>query len=454
MRGFGRRMRATSHHGRIGTTKHNGRLFDLANAEHINIEKLGLNYYWFFDAAEMEARGVKRGAPEFMEQFEDAELRFYKQTFGKSLQMQNERYKAQRHPERCRTVEQILQTKNKSPVETILQIGDLHNYIKPEDFQACVMDYLDRLMEWGENNGGCYQPIDLAIHFDEKSPHAHLRGTFVWYDDDGIAHMGQDEALKRAGIELPDPDKKRGQYNNRKMSFDRMLREWWIEIAEAHGYQIEREPIKGAEHLTVKEYKAKRDVEKAARETAALLDARAREVQAREKAVAEQAAQVEARERAVAEQAARLAQQERAIEEKAEQLERRERAIQTRAAQVDERAKDIQKRAAEVESRKTALDKAFEQVRGLIRRLEERYQRYGEKLKEWAEEEKPLASWAKRKRFKDMNLTVWDLFEQDMERHQEKRRRMDREAAENRIREIESFFGGLSQSGSGMDLDL
>lgn len=257
------RMRATNHHGRIGTTTHNGRAFDLAHAPHIDPRKGTRNLYWFAGCKSGDYRKMTPGSPEFMEGFETSELRFYKQRFGKSLQMQNERYKAQRHPERCRTMEQILQTKNKQPVETILQIGDKDDNIDPDTFEACVKEYAQRLKDWSREHGDCYTLINYAIHFDEASPHAHLRGTFSWLDENWIRHLGQDEALKRAGIELPDPSKPRSQYNNRKMAFDRMLRDWWIEIVEAHGYEIEKEPMKGAEHLSVKAYKEKKDAEKA-----------------------------------------------------------------------------------------------------------------------------------------------------------------------------------------------
>lgn len=256
-------MRATNHHGRIGTATHNGRCFDLSRAQHIDPQRGAYNRYWFAGCKTGKYRSMSQNDPEYMEAFQTSELRFYQQRFGKSLKMQNDRYKAQRHPERCRTMEQVLQTKNRQPVETILQIGDCDDEIDPAVFEGCVREYVQRLQEWSLDHNRCYSLINYAIHFDEASPHAHLRGTFAWLDENGVAHMGQDEALKRAGIELPDPTKPRSQYNNRKMTFDRMLRDWWIEIAEAHGYEIEKTPIKGAEALPVKAYKRKREAEKA-----------------------------------------------------------------------------------------------------------------------------------------------------------------------------------------------
>ena len=54
--------------------------------------------------------------------------------------------------------------------------------------------------------------------------------------------------MERAGVELPNPDKEVGNKNNRKMTFDREMREKLFEICEHYGVQITREPIKDAEH--------------------------------------------------------------------------------------------------------------------------------------------------------------------------------------------------------------
>ncbi len=426
------RMRATNHHGRIGTTKHNGRRFDLTQAQHIDSQRAALNAYWFCDCRFGEYRGMELGSPEFMEGFETSELRFYKDFFGESLKMQNDRYKAQRHPERCRTMEQVLQTKNRQPVETILQIGDLNDDIDPKIFEACVVEYLRRLEEWRDDNAGCYCPINLAIHFDEKSPHAHLRGTFMWFDDNGVAHMGQDEALKRAGIELPNPDKPRSQYNNRKMTFDRMLRDWWIEIAEAHGYEIEKEPIKGAEHLPVKAYKAKKDAEKAVKEKGTQLDARERaldeELEERARAIAEEVARLDAREKAIAEKAARLDAREKAIAEKDALLDAREKAIAEKVTRLDGKERAIVEKTAQLNAKETALDKVRKTLEELVAKLEVRYQKYEKKIAELAEKDSPLADWAKKRKLNAKGLTVWDVFEKDNEYHKEKRRDVVKEA--------------------------
>ena len=75
-------------------------------------------------------------------------------------------------------------------------------------------------------------------------------------DKDGNLTMGgMAEALEAAGVPLPDPAKPVGKMNNRKMTFDRICRDKWVEICEAHGYVIEHEPDpKHKSHLSKAEF--------------------------------------------------------------------------------------------------------------------------------------------------------------------------------------------------------
>ena len=66
----------------------------------------------------------------------------------------------------------------------------------------------------------------------------------------------QEKALREAGIELPDPSKPEGRYNNRKITFDKMRREMFQEICLKHGLKIEVEPRPQRQmHKSVHEYK-------------------------------------------------------------------------------------------------------------------------------------------------------------------------------------------------------
>lgn len=57
-------------------------------------------------------------------------------------------------------------------------------------------------------------------------------------DKDGHFIIAQEKALREAGIELPDPSKPEGRYNNRKITFDKMRREMFQEICLKHGLSM------------------------------------------------------------------------------------------------------------------------------------------------------------------------------------------------------------------------
>ena len=89
----------------------------------------------------------------------------------------------------------------------------------------------------------------MAIHEDETTIHSQSRR--VWFSlnpETGIYEIGQDKALERAGIPLPNPNEPRSRYNNRKMTFDKLAREQFLSICEAHGVDVERVPIPDAAH--------------------------------------------------------------------------------------------------------------------------------------------------------------------------------------------------------------
>ena len=73
--------------------------------------------------------------------------------------------------------------------------------------------------------------------------------------DKAAAIAKLEKALALMGIPLPPPDKPPGRYNNRKITFDAMNRLMLIEIAKAHGLDIE-EQVKygGKTHLEKLDY--------------------------------------------------------------------------------------------------------------------------------------------------------------------------------------------------------
>lgn len=236
------KIRVSMHNGR-GSSKHNDRSFLKSwthdelqeKAGHIDHSKTKDNYYWATQKSDLTIENAT---------FEEIELDYYQKTFGQALEQTNKNYIRQGHPERVKTMEQWYKSKQKAPFETILQVGDMSSTINPEIFKKMCFTYVNYINKNFRQN---IKVLDVAIHFDETSPHAHIRQVYS-YNDGGIAKIGQAKALEQLGIELPDPTKKIGRKNNRKMTLDKHLRQEWQEIAKSYGFDIETEPRVGVRH--------------------------------------------------------------------------------------------------------------------------------------------------------------------------------------------------------------
>lgn len=240
-------MKGTMHNGREGSGKHNDRTFLEGKSEqerqelapHIDPARTGDNLTW-----RVGRKGWIRGAGG---DIEAAERAYYKKAYSAAQEAKNARYRAQRHPERCRSTDDLYAGKLTRPEEQILQIGSKDEQVPPEIFRECVMDYIKELNSWNREHGRHMQILSVAIHFDEATPHAHIRRAWEYSGKDGRA-LGQDKALQAAGIFLPDPGKPKGRHNNRKMTFDREMRDKWLDICEARGIKLDREPVPDMRH--------------------------------------------------------------------------------------------------------------------------------------------------------------------------------------------------------------
>lgn len=239
-------MRATIHNGRTGkdgayNTKHNDRQFDIRNAEHIDPERVRNNRYWNWT-----------GNPETT--FEAAEQAFYEKHIQKHLDAQNARYRAQRHAERAKTMDEYRKSPQTCPEEVILQIGKMGDTI-PADMMARI---IQEQINWEQQQFPGVKVLDVALHMDEQgAPHIHERRAWVYTDKDGNCAISQSRSLEQMGVELPNPNKPRSRFNNRKMTFSRMCREHLLQICKEHGLQIEEIPQeKSLSGRTLEDYKA------------------------------------------------------------------------------------------------------------------------------------------------------------------------------------------------------
>lgn len=223
-------MRATIHNGRTShlgafTPKHNDRSFNISHAEHIDPERVKLNRYWNWTGKEIT--------------FEDAERAFYEKHIRRHLDAQNARYRAQRHAERAKAMDEYRKSPQTCPEEVILQIGKMGDTI-PADMMARI---IQEQINWEQQQFPGVKVLDVALHMDEQgAPHIHERRAWVYTDRDGNLAISQNKSLEQMGVELPNPNRPRGRFNNRKQTFSRMCREHLLQICREHGLEIEEIP--------------------------------------------------------------------------------------------------------------------------------------------------------------------------------------------------------------------
>lgn len=238
-------MRATIHNGRANrlgafTPKHNDRNFNIKNAEHIDPERVKNNRYWNWTGKEIT--------------FEAAEQIFYEKHIRQHLDAQNARYRAQRHAERVKSMDEYRRSPQTCPEEVILQIGKLGDTI-PADMMARI---IQEQINWEQQQFPGVKVLDVALHMDEQgAPHIHERRAWIYTDKDGNLAISQNRSLEQMGVELPNPDKPRSRFNNRKQVFSRMCREHLLQICREHGLEIEEIPQeKSRNGRTLDDYKA------------------------------------------------------------------------------------------------------------------------------------------------------------------------------------------------------
>ena len=235
--------RVTRHNGRSGAhgtynEKHNDRNFDVKNSDHIDSSRSNQNVYWdCYQGYYFPASGQKR---EFT--FSDIEKHYYREHYDDHVYAQNERNEKARHSERNRTTEDVHANKNTCPEESVLQIGNIEGTIPAPLFAQICAEYFE---EFDKRFGSHVHILNWALHLDEATPHIHERHVFDALNEYGELCPMQDKALEALGFGLPKPDKPKGKYNNRKMTFDAECRRMFIDIARRHGLDIEVEPIYG-----------------------------------------------------------------------------------------------------------------------------------------------------------------------------------------------------------------
>lgn len=251
------RNRTSTHRGKSGSAKHNEhRFYEKDNRD--------TSLHSFIHQKDNEAWDLTSD-----------EMKFYER-YTQQLNEQNEKYLQQRQYKRVKSLEDFYNSKRYKPTEEILQYGHAGGDVPDRDtYEKMAKEYARRKVEWSKQHGNHLHVLDYANHYDEATPHTHLREIWDYKDDEGVLRVSQEEAMKRAGLELPDPSKPEGRYNNRGMTYSKMCRDMWNDICEQYGYEVERVPLPGKQKSkTISQYKAQKERE---------IQAKERELEAKER---------------------------------------------------------------------------------------------------------------------------------------------------------------------------
>lgn len=243
------KMRATHHSGRKGkkgaySSKHNDRNYDYENAQNINSKMTNFNIYYncydgFYSHKNKENKMT----------FEEVETKFCYQNFWNSWNNTCNNYVRQGHSERCLDFYDWLKLDKNLPEELYMQVGNVdNNNCSKEKFLEVMKLYTQRLNEWNDKNGNPFTIVNTSLQVDEAVPQMHLRRYWHYKDCNGNLSIGQEKALEQAGIPLPKPNQKKSRHNNRKMTFDKMCREMYLQCCFDCGLDIETVPLCSVNH--------------------------------------------------------------------------------------------------------------------------------------------------------------------------------------------------------------
>ena len=172
------------------------------------------------------------------------------------MEAQNEKYRKRRQYGYIRSIDDLIKAEKTQPKEMILQIGKKDNHTDKEVLLECVHQFNE---EFNKRYGTNAHILDIAIHNDEATPHAHIRFICDYIYKDEIKKICTDKALKKLGIKPPKANVKTDRYNNALQTFTEQIRFIWNQIIKNHGIEID-DTVKNAsqKHLTVLEYKDKK----------------------------------------------------------------------------------------------------------------------------------------------------------------------------------------------------
>ena len=248
--------RQTNHNGRVNaktgkaySRKHNDRQYDVTKAENINESMVIKNIILHYDKDNVPH--VIDNTDENRTSIDEHEHTIYQELFGESLSAQHRRNEAARHPERNKSIDDLLDSKNTCPEETIFQIGSVDDGFPDSSILMEIFEDYQRevIARFGHN----IHFLDAALHLDEAVPHIHVRKVWAYDGKDGL-DISQNKALEEMGFERPEPDKAPNKWNNAKITFSEWERDIKLKLCQKYGLDIELVPkVPGKTSMTKEE---------------------------------------------------------------------------------------------------------------------------------------------------------------------------------------------------------
>ena len=180
----------TTNAGRVFNANHNTRQETRAVEGHIDHDRTAQNLNFKF---------LADGSIEKCDSFDSRafEISQYEIYYGEGQEAKNQRYKAEAHADRCKTVAEVYATPKTAPLETILQLGNMNTDIAPEERERILTVSAFQLIDglrakYGDN----LKVLCLSIHKDEAVIHGHCRFTIMGRDRFGYSVPNQNQGFQ------------------------------------------------------------------------------------------------------------------------------------------------------------------------------------------------------------------------------------------------------------------
>lgn len=236
--------------GRPLSVHHCDRDFATEKVSHIDTSKTHENILMYYHTDGTYTIRHGRGVDTDMGSFAEWEKSYYKQRYASYRERQNQKSRKARHPERCKSTEDMLKSPRTCPESICIQMGSQGHCISAQEYTL----FAQMLIETIQGVYPHFHILDASVHMDERSPHLHIRGVHEYITDYGDVAIGKKESLRQDGALLP-YDAPESTTNNLSMRFSGDLRKWSYDIARELDISLEPQRHTGKNDKTFQQVK-------------------------------------------------------------------------------------------------------------------------------------------------------------------------------------------------------